>query len=81
MTTVDNVRINNGMKEIMVGWQDEKYALLDADIEAIENAVCFIACEHECPLGDNDKEALTIIAELSSLRKKLKKFYGRMCDD
>lgn len=81
MIIVDEIRITNGMKEIMVGWQDEKYALLDADIEAIENAVCFIASEHECPKEDNEKEALTIIAELSYLRKKLKRFYGRRCDD
>lgn len=77
MITVDGVRITEGMKEVLKNWQDEKYLLLDGDIEALENAVCFIASEHECPQAHNEKEALMIIAGLSVIRKKLKKFTGK----
>lgn len=77
MITIDEIRITEAMKEVLKEWQNEEYTFLDCDIEAIENAICFIACEHECPLGDNDKEALMIIASLGDVRKKLKKFTGK----
>lgn len=77
MITVDGVRITEGMKEVLKNWQNEKYLLLDCDIEAIADAVCFIACEHECPEGHNDKKAMAIIAGLSIVRKKLKVFTGK----
>lgn len=77
MITVDNIHITSNMKNVLKEWQDEKYGLLDSDLEALENAVCFIASEHECPQAHNDKEALMIIAGLSVIRKKLKKFTGK----
>lgn len=77
MITVDGVRITKDMTEILTNWQDTKTAWLDIDIEALENAICFIACEHECPAGHNDKEALMIIADLGVLKKRLKKFAGK----
>lgn len=77
MITVDGVCISKEMKEVLKEWQDEEVPWLNCDLEALENAVCFIASEHECPQAHNDKEALMIIAGLSVIRKKLKKFTGK----
>lgn len=77
MITVDGVRITDGIKEIMQEWQNEEVTLLNCDVEALENAVCFIACLHDNHELYNEKEALTIISGLGLIRKKLKKFTGK----
>lgn len=74
MTELDGIKITEAMKEELRVWQEDKCCVLDIDIETISDAICIIAREHECPDLNNEKEALSIISNLSFLRKKLKHF-------
>lgn len=78
MIELDGIMITETMKKELRAWQEEDWLQLAGDIEAINNAICFIASEHETPSMGSD-EALRIIADLSFLRKKLKHFNGIEC--
>ena len=77
MITLENVRITDQMLEAVRYWQEEDILGLESDIKSIDDAITFIACEHECPRMNTDKEALTIIANLSYIKRRLIAFDGR----
>lgn len=75
MIILENARISNDMLEEIRFWQ-ETDGSLEEDITTIDNAITLIACGCECPMPNMEKEALSIIASLSFIKRKLRLFKG-----
>lgn len=76
MITVEGVVLTPKIIALLKSWQQDE-CHLDGDIQAIDDAITYIACEHECPLMDSDKEALNIIACLSFVKRNLRLFAAK----
>ena len=62
MMRLEDIRISNRMLD---------------DVKAIDDAIIFIACEHDAPGVLTEKESLSLIAALSFLKKRLCLFEGK----
>lgn len=76
MITLQDVRITDDMLNTIRVWQGNEFNV-SGTIEAIDNIITFIACEHECQKLNTEKEALSIIATLSFLKRELRLFDGK----
>ena len=77
MITLENTCITAQILDTIRYWQEEELVGLEADIKSIDDAITFIACEHEMPMMNTEKEALSIIANLSFIKRRLIAFDGR----
>ena len=71
MMRLEDIRISNRMLDAIRYWLENDKGGLEEDVKAIDDAITFIACEHDAPGVLTEKESLSLIAALSFLKKRL----------
>ena len=77
MMRLEDIRVSNRMLDAIRYWQENDKGGLEEDVKAIDDAITFIACEHDAPGVLTEKESLSLIAALSFLKKRLCLFEGK----
>lgn len=75
--TIENVCVSKAMLDKIMYWQEDENIGLLEDIKTIDDAITFIACEHDDPGMLSEKESLSLIAALSFVKKRLRTFTGK----
>lgn len=77
MMRLEDIRISDRMLNVIRYWQENDEGGLEEDIKVIDDAITFIACEHDVLDVLTEKELLSLITVLSFLKKRLCLFEGK----